>query len=193
MSKTLEQIEFEKQYDREFGAPKMSGQHSLTVNDEWVTPERYVEMARKVLGSIELDPASTAEANRRVKAKLFYSKERSALDRRMKWCGKVWMNPPYSRIIKKFITKFCEEWDAKRIKQGIVLTNNGTDTQWAKLMHERCSAICTPHHRIAFELNGMPFDENNKGQVFWYFGKHPEKFAEVFSEIGQVYQPWSKS
>ncbi len=40
---------------------------------EWYTPGRYVELARQVMGSIDLDPASNELAQTWIKAKTFYS------------------------------------------------------------------------------------------------------------------------
>src|SRR6266849_1217818 len=39
---------------------------------EWYTPKKFIDAARKVLGEIELDPASSQQANRIVKATTFY-------------------------------------------------------------------------------------------------------------------------
>lgn len=39
-------------------------------SNEWFTPARYVEAAREVLGSIDLDPASCEAGNRIVQAEV---------------------------------------------------------------------------------------------------------------------------
>jgi hypothetical protein len=47
-----------------------------TGENEWYTPQKYLDAAREVFGSvIDLDPASNDEAQKNVKAGKFYSKE----------------------------------------------------------------------------------------------------------------------
>ena len=72
---------------------------------EWFTPKRYIEAAREVLGTIELDPASCEEANRIVKADNFFTEEDDGLKKH--WAGKVWMNPPYGDIGPRSLRSCC--------------------------------------------------------------------------------------
>src|SRR5260221_7395603 len=64
-------------------------------SNEWFTPSRYIEAARLVMGSIDLDPASCSEANQTVKAKRYYSIDDNGLEQ--PWYGNIWLNPPYGR------------------------------------------------------------------------------------------------
>lgn len=48
---------------------------------EWYTPSSIIEAARSCMGSIDLDPASCEEANERVKAKYYFTKEDDGLNR----------------------------------------------------------------------------------------------------------------
>lgn len=161
------------------------GNHSQNVNDEWQTPEMYIHAARRVMGTIDVDPASNDVAQRSILANTYFTKENSALDK--EWIGKVWLNPPYSRVIKAFVQKLVDQVRQGNVTEAIVLTNNGTDTSWFQMMGIYSSAICLPHGRIAFLRDGEPVDNNNKGQVFTYIGRHPERFCEVFGEFGQTY------
>lgn len=152
-------------------------------NNEWYTPEKYIEMARAVLGEIELDPASSETANKTVKADCFYTEQDDGLSKQ--WRGKVWMNPPYGTdLIGKFTEKFADEYTAGSITEGIVLVNNATETAWFSYLVEAAAAVVFPHGRIRYY---SPTKESNaplQGQAFIYFGLNPEKFLDVFGGVG---------
>ncbi|MGL5015251.1 MAG: DNA N-6-adenine-methyltransferase [Bacteroidales bacterium] len=160
--------------------------HSNNTNDNWYTPQCYVESARLVMGGIDLDPASCDEANELIGADQFYSLENSAFNHQ--WAGRVWMNPPYSRIIKDFVNKLVDSYEEGHVTSAIVVTNNGTDTKWAQRMFDSCSAICLVKGRIGFlDETWTPVNNNNKGQIFTYFGNDPHRFQVEFSKYGQVF------
>lgn len=159
--------------------------HSNNMNDEWYTPPEYVESARRVMGGIDLDPASNAVANEYIGAEKYFSIEDSAFNH--EWRGRVWMNPPYSRVIKDFTNKLVEEFLAGRVTEAIVVTNNGTDTRWFQELMSVGSAICLHKGRIGFlNKKGDRVDNNNKGQVFTYLGPNLDAFAEEFEEYGTI-------
>lgn len=152
-------------------------------NNEWYTPEKYIDLAREVLGVIDLDPASCEIANETVKAERFYSEQDDGLTK--EWTGRVWMNPPYgSDLIGQFTEKFAKEYTAGNITEGIVLVNNATETAWFCNMMAAASAVVFPRGRIRYN---SPTKESNapiQGQAFIYFGEHYNRFLDVFGEIG---------
>jgi hypothetical protein len=65
-------------------------------SNEWYTPSEYIEAARLVMGSIDLDPASCEYANETVMAGEYFNKEDDGLSQ--SWFGNIWLNPPYGRV-----------------------------------------------------------------------------------------------
>ena len=152
-------------------------------NNEWYTPKKYVDAARRVLGNIDLDPASCAYANETVRAEKFFSVDDDGLTK--EWHGKVWMNPPYnSESVVKFTEKFVDEYQVGNTKEGIVLVNNATETSWFTNMVNAAAAVVFSRGRIRYESATRESLSPLQGQAFLYFGQNIEKFLNEFSEIG---------
>jgi phage N-6-adenine-methyltransferase len=150
---------------------------------ERYTPEEYIDAARSVLGEIDLDPATSAQAQQTVCASEYFTVEDDGLGR--EWHGRVWLNPPYHReLAPKFIDKLVEEYIAGRVAGAVMLTNNCADTDWFDVAVRACAGICFTHGRIKFtEPNGeevLP----TQGQTFFYFGADVERFEDVFCAFG---------
>jgi hypothetical protein len=153
-----------------------------SLSNEHYTPGQYLDAARTVLGGIDLDPASCAEANKVVQAATFFTAENDGLAQ--SWVGRVWLNPPYGRLPGNFISKFVDEHAAGRVTAGIVLVNaHCTDTDWFQPLWN--SVLCFTDHRINFygddERSG-----STHGSVFVYFGPEEGKFAATFAQFGAV-------
>lgn len=155
-------------------------------NNEWYTPECYLESARSVLGSIDVDPASNDIAQLKVKSKAYYTQETNGLDK--DWIGKVWMNPPYAgKLIKLFAAKLVDEVISGNTTDFIVLVNNATETSWFKEMLSVSEAICLVNKRIRFlDPQGNPSGAPLQGQCILYGGSEPLVFAKEFSQYGVV-------
>lgn len=158
--------------------------------DDWHTPQNFVDDARAVMGGIDLDPFSSVEANTTIGATRIFTEADNALER--VWADPktktVWMNPPYSRgASSKAVDKFLEEYDHGSFDQAIVLMNASTDTNWFHRLGSVASAMCLTKGRISFIGAGNKATSGNtKGQVFFYFGKNVDAFADVFDAHGMV-------
>lgn len=69
----------------------MIPQH-MSLTQEHYTPSNVVEAARRVMGGIDLDPASCAVANERVRAVQWIGLPADGLA--LPWHGRVFLNPP---------------------------------------------------------------------------------------------------
>ncbi len=166
-------------------APEAHVSHNSGDN-EWYTPEFIIGKARAVMGSIDLDPASTKKANEIVQASLIYTEDDDGLEQT--WAGNVWMNPPYAKEwINKFCEKLCAEFIEGDVTQAIVLVNNGTETKWGQAIQIAASAFCLPAGRIQFwhpSKEAQPL----QGQMILYLGVQKQRFVAEFEALGRVWR-----
>jgi phage N-6-adenine-methyltransferase len=148
--------------------------------NEWYTPPQYIESARKVMGRIDLDPASSECANKIVKAKKFFDEETNGLEQ--KWTGCIWMNPPYAQPL---INKFIDKLETEQYEQAIVLVNNATETKWGQKLLSMAAVVCFHTGRIRFvDPDGALGDAPLQGQMIAYIGKNYKEFIGEFKQYG---------
>ena len=155
-----------------------------TGEHEWYTPAEYIEAARRVLGGIDLDPASSDAANEIVQAGQIFTAIDSGLDQ--SWHGRVWMNPPYSQpLIEHFCEKFAQHAERGDIT-GIVLVNNATETAWFQRLASASRCLCFPKGRIKFWSprgdSALPL----QGQAVLYTGADTVTFSAAFRSFGFI-------
>lgn len=153
----------------------------LTGEIEWYTPSVYIEAARKVMGGIDLDPASSDYAQEKVQADRYYTIEDNGLE--LPWEGRIWLNPPYKAVlVKAFVDKLLES----PIDQAILLTNNATDTGWWHEAAGAATAICFHRGRIQFYRDGEEGKAPTHGQTIMYFGTERDRFIKEFITFGMI-------
>lgn len=160
---------------------------------EWYTEPKYIEAARTVMGKIDLDPASCAVANKIVKATTYYTQEQNGLEH--PWYGRVWLNPPYGRSVKMeayrkstialFVERLLHFYESGDVSQAIVLATTEVNAKWFYPLWQ--FPICIPDHRVHF-IVPEKLDKYSQmfGTCFAYLGEHKDRFADVFSQFGNV-------
>ena len=157
---------------------------------EWYTPPEYVDMARLVLGEIDLDPASNDVAQAWIKAGTYYTAEQDGMIQ--PWFGRIWCNPPYGktqpkgREAKDWLSKAITSYQSGDVDAAILLLNR-TGAVWYRNLRKQVTAFCEVDERIAFldatgKQQGSPRYHND----FLYLGQKADRFKEIFSEIGEV-------
>ena len=154
-------------------------------DNEWYTPPEFIKAARLVMGSIDLDPASSEVANKTVGAERIYTAADDGLT--LTWSGRVWMNPPYEKgLIDRFAEKLRAEVAAGFVTQAVVLVNNATDTRWFATLCEVASMLCFPTGRVRFYKPDGERGAPLQGQAVIYIGAKHEEFAREFGRFGMV-------
>lgn len=169
----------------------------------WYTPPKYIEMARQVMGSIDLDPASCDVAQSWIKAKRYYGDSGLYAP----WYGNVWFNPPFDNTAL-WINTFYAWLNKDIINQAMVLVNSNHGYNWYEELWRKFP-VCCARERIEFLTdydigeckygNGkqvlvgdqtlMVKGQAKRGQTFVYYGPNIETFIKLFTPIGRVIIP----
>lgn len=177
----------------------MIPQH-LSFSNEHYTPDQVVIPARRVLGQIDLDPASCEQANERIAAETYFSAEDDGLSK--DWFGNVFLNPPGGRVLPKRNTygmrsnaaiwwaKLADEYAAKRVKQAIFVGFSIEILRTAQ-KHPTLQPLdfpfCVPSRRISFMTPmGKAGKHPTNANVIIYLGSNKDDFFEEFRQLGRV-------
>lgn len=102
-----------------------------SAHEGWTTPPQILEPLYKVVGgTFDLDPCSPVRSGPKapVRARVRYIAEDDSL--KLPWIGKVFMNPPYGRVLPKWTAKARVEVQAGRSSVVFGLIPARTDTRW---------------------------------------------------------------
>ena len=159
-----------------------AGMFTSSSDDYW-TPDEVVEAAVGMFTSINLDPCSN-DGEPNIPADLHYRKEDDGLSQQ--WVGRVYVNPPYSRI-GDWVDKLVEELKAGEVSQALLLVPARTDTQWWKRLADLLPPVCLIEGRLSFKNaeGPAPFPS-----AVFYFGPDVSNFYFWFDELGKIWQPF---
>ena len=172
--------------EREPASPS-SGPVQGSGGDEWYTPAYIIHAARAAMGSIDLDPASSAAAQETVKADTWFDREADGL--KQVWRGRTWINPPYNRgVIDEFADKLLESLGDGGVTECVWISNASFDTPWCQRLMKSASGICLKAERTKFTPgSGQDESTNAWATILLYFGPHQMQFKREFEYIGDVW------
>lgn len=150
---------------------------------EYFTPQPIIEAARQCMGGIDLDPATSVEANKRVLAVSYFTKRIDGLTQ--PWRGRVWLNHPFGRISNPlWIDKLEREYEG-RIEQACCITFACTSEKWFQPLLKRPQVFLVPRTNYLLP-DGSTLKGVTKGSVVTYYGHHVTEFAKAFAGLGVV-------
>lgn len=157
-------------------------------SNEWYTPPWLIELARECMGSIDLDPASCATAQKWIQADIWYGEGVNGLIH--PWNGNIWLNPPYGRTVNQsnagiWATKLEQEYNMDRVQQAILLVNSAHGYEWYESLWRKYPVICL-RDRVRFvNIEGKIGGQSKKAQTLVYFGRRIVRFERIFKHLGR--------
>ena len=152
---------------------------------EWYTPPAIIELARQVLGDIDLDPASSEAAQRWIQAKCFYTAETLLQD---PWTGRVWLNPPFNDT-PAWVTRLEREYTQGNVTEALLLVNSAPGYGWYEELWRRRPVVCLRERLRFVQADGKVTGQAKKAQTIAYFGQSNRRFIDVFYKFGRVFLP----
>ena len=152
------------------------------VNHERYTPLELISLVHKAFGQIDLDPASSKEANKVVKAKAFFTKKTDGL--KQKWSGRVFLNPPFDDW-PTWMSKLDREIESGRVKQAIMV--GPANISAFRPMLKRKGLLFIPNERPRYyDPHSETTIDPPFGSLICYVGNAAKRFAQVFRKEGIV-------
>lgn len=157
---------------------------------EFYTPPEIICAARKTLGAIDLDPASSLKANETVKAGKIFTKDDDGLIQT--WRGRVWMNHPFNKYKNaQWIAKLVAEFNAGNVTSALCICYCSSSEKWFRpLLY---FPQCFLHKRTNYlDYTGKVKKGVTKGSVVTFLGGNIDAFSQHFGCLGTIkvrYEP----
>ena len=157
---------------------------------DWYSPGDPIDAARALMGGIDLDPASSPEANEMVRASAIFTREDDGLTR--PWPGRVWLNWPGGRNENHesnaalWSTKLLAEYATGVTTEAVCLVFNcATGNAWWQPFWRH--SICFPRGRLRFRRPGGELGDSPVHSIaVVYLGPRVEQFRAAFAHLGQI-------
>ncbi|MCE2597172.1 hypothetical protein K6Y31_20570 [Motilimonas cestriensis] len=179
---------------------------------EYYTPPLWPNLARELMGQIDLDPASNEIANKTIQATAIFTQQTDGLSQN--WFGNVWMNHPFHRgeqpcpknrdkckkkaCVKRgyhidepipsnedWINKIVSEYQNGYIKQAVMICFCSSSETWFKPLLQYPQLF--PNGRVHYhKADGSKADNCTKGSVITYLGPDLDGFIKIFGPHGTI-------
>lgn len=163
--------------------PAKGNVHFSSESADWFTPKAIIKRTVKLFGHIDLDPCSNSgEPN--VPAKRHFTEADNGLAQ--EWHGRVYMNPPYGRVLPEWVGHLVGEFCKGHTTSAIALVPARPDTDWFRQMRDFPRCFIWGRLKFSGHENSAPFPS-----MAAYLGPKPNNFAGIFGDIGDIYA-WVK-
>lgn len=185
--------------------PKPANPRHSSAKENRGTPEWIAAASRACLGGIDLDPASSAEANKIIQARHYFTKSNNGLGRmwRINYVAKnlgVFLNPPGGKTnagqskVKLWWQKMLAQREGPYFGHGLFLSFSIEACQVTQLDCEYSLLdfpTCFFKRRVDYlePVTGKPVKGNTHSSCITYVPgslNETHRFYETFKELGKV-------
>lgn len=145
--------------------------HFTSKSDRWFTPPDLERDIRTFLGGSYFDPCPARIEGEPIESGLW-----------QRWEGRVFVNPPYGRVLGRWVVKAMTE----QVDELVMLVPARTETKWFTPCFEH--TVCFLHGRLKFHTAnrqsrpaGAPFPS-----ALIYRGPRVAEFAVAFGKRGHI-------
>lgn len=151
----------------------------------WWTPEDILAAVHRVMPVIDLDPATSEEANERVGARRIFTEADNGLGHQ--WQAEtLYCLPPFD-LRADFADKLYQAHKTGRVREAIFLMVAETDAEWAQRLLRESAAVCFLRGLTRYydgDIGKLAEITAPQAQMAVYLGKRNWSFTQAFRELG---------
>jgi len=159
-----------------------------STSERYNTPRHIVERVCWLFGEIDLDPCSDGGDPPNVPAAIRYTKRENGL--RRVWEGRVYMNPPYGKVIGLWVRKLRFDYERGAVTEAVALLPARVDTRWWRELENY--PVLFVRGRLKFphqdDKPGEPPTSAPYPSAIVYLGPRLDDFKVAFGDLGPIYK-----
>ena len=148
------------------------------------TPTPLAELALRMLGGIDLDPATDDSGLSPISAKHGFTEDDDGLSQ--PWCGRVWPFPPHDGRRAAWVQKLLHEHRLGRVSSALLYTALDSRSPWFHHLAGIASICFLAGAMQATEASGKPMARSRHGAILAYLGEDQERFRAEVATLGTV-------
>lgn len=148
------------------------------------TPPELAELALRVLGGIDLNPATDNSGCSLIQSERGFTEDDDGLSQ--PWHGRVWLFPPHDGRRAAWVQKLLHEHRLGRVSGALLYTALDTRSPWFHHLAGVASICFLAGAMRAVEPSGLPMARSRHGAILAYLGPQPEHFRAEVADLGTV-------
>jgi len=152
------------------------------MTDDLYTPPPLADLARQVLGEIDLDPATDDSGHSCILAGRRFTEDDDGLSQ--PWHGRVWLFPPHDGRRAAWVLKLLHEYRLGRVSAALLYTVLDSRAAWFHHL-AAIAPVCFLNGAMqATRPSGAPLERLRYGAILAYLGPEAPRFRTAVAGLG---------